>query len=144
MLLTLIALVISLTGEDNVGSVLFREFILDGADCRTGRWLLRRQSRLASWWRRQSFTLGNADKPMAFPGCMVGRVRAAMELAGSIEGLLEGEGGQPGGLAAFLTLGAGLTLWLLIFHCRNLPAGGSRLRGLALVVVLLLAMATTW
>ena len=34
------ALVVSLTGEDDVGGVFFREFVLDGTDCRPSRRLL--------------------------------------------------------------------------------------------------------
>ena len=64
-----------------------------------------------------------------------------MELARSIQGLLVGEGRQPVRLAAFLSLGRRLLFWLLGFDYRDLPAAGSRLRGLALVVALLLSPA---
>ena len=70
---------------------------------------------------------------------MVGRLRAAMELAGCIESLLVREGGQPTGLAALLTLGWRLPFRLLVFNCRHLSAGGSKLHGLALVVAWLLS-----
>ena len=61
-----------------------------------------------------------------------------MELAWAIQGLLVGESRQPVGLAALLPLRRGWSLRLLVFDYRHLPAVGSRLWGLALVVVLLL------
>ena len=64
-----------------------------------------------------------------------------MELARSIQRLLIGEGRQPVRLAGFLSLGRRLLFWLLGFNGRDLPAAGSRLQGLALVVTLLLSPA---
>ena len=76
---------------------------------------------------------------MTFPSGVVRRLRAAVELAGTIQGVLIGESRQPIGLAAFLPFGRGLRLWLLIFDRRNLPTVGSQLLGLAFVVALLLS-----
>ena len=94
VLLTSAMLVVGHVGEDDISSVFFREFILDAGDW-TGRLLLRRrQRRLASRRReQQSFALGDSGEPMALPGDVAGRLCAAMELAGSIKGLLIGEGG---------------------------------------------------
>ena len=107
MLLSSTVLVIGHTGENDIGSMLFRELILNCADWLDRR-LLRRRSQLARRQRRQSFTLGDLGELVALPGGVVGRLRAAVKVAGSIKCLLEGEGGQPSGLATFLTLGAGL------------------------------------
>ena len=49
------------------------------------------------------------------------------------------ESGQPIGLAALLSLGCRLPLRLLILDRRHLPAGGSRLGGLPLVITWLLS-----
>ena len=104
-----------------------------------GRQLLRR--RRAGWRRRlESVTLGDPGEPVALPSGVIGRLRAAVELAGRIESLLVREGGQPVGLAALLAFGRKLPFWPLIFDCCHLPAGGSRLHGLALVVVRLLSL----
>ena len=104
MLLTPAVSVVGHAGEDNVGTMFFREFILDCTDYWTGGRLLRWR---AGRRRRQPFFLGDADESVALPGCMVGWLRAAVELAGSIEGLLKGEGRQPNRLATLLTLGPG-------------------------------------
>jgi hypothetical protein len=134
VLLTPAVPVISHAGEDDVSFVLFGKLILDRADW-PNRWLLGRWRRRASRRGRQSFALGDAGEPVALPSGVVGWLRAAVELAGSVKGLLKREGGQPGRLAALLALGAGLLFRLLVFDYRHLPAGGSRLLGLALVVV---------
>ena len=62
-----------------------------------------------------------------------------MELAGCIQGLLVRESRQPIGLAALLLLGGRLPFWLLILDRRHLPASGSRLGGLPLVITWLLS-----
>src|SRR3954465_14695422 len=61
-----------------------------------------------------------------------------MKLAGSVQSLLVRESRQPIRLAALLPLGRRLPFSLLLIDRCDLPAIGSRLRGLALVVVLLL------
>ena len=94
-------------GEDNVSTMLFRVIILDCADCWTGGRLLGRRSRRASRRRGQSFSLGDADKPVTLPSRMIGWLRAAVELAGGIESLLVGESRLPSRPAAFCVLGAG-------------------------------------
>jgi hypothetical protein len=137
-LLTPAVLVVSHAGEDDVSSVLFGKLILDCAD-RPDRRLLGRRRRWASRWRGQSFASSDAGEPVALPGGMIGWLHAAVELAGNVKGLLKQEGGQPGRLAALLALGAGLHFRQLVFDRRHLPAGGSRLLGLALVVARLLA-----
>ena len=62
-----------------------------------------------------------------------------MKFSGCIKSLLIRESGQPIGLAALLALGWRLPFQLLVFDCCHLPACGSRLHGLALVVAWLLA-----
>ena len=62
-----------------------------------------------------------------------------MELAGAIKSLLIREGRQPVGLTAFLPLRRRLPLRLLVFNRCDLPTAGSRLWGLALVIILLLS-----
>src|SRR3954464_3883736 len=61
-----------------------------------------------------------------------------MKLAGSVQSLLVRESRQPIRLAALLPLGRRLPFWLFFIDCCDLPAIGSRLRGLALMVALLL------
>ena len=130
------ALVVDLTREDDVGVVRFGELVLDGADCRPGRRLLGSWRRRAGRRRRHHpFALGDAGEPVAFPCCMVGRLCAAVELAGSIECLFVGEGRLPGRPATLL-LGSGPLFGLLVFNGGHLPTGGSRHGALALVVVL--------
>ena len=86
--------VIGHTSENNVCSMFFKELILNDIDCWMGRWLLRRRTQLANRWRwLQPFALGDSCEPMTLSGGVVGRLRAAVELAGSIKGLLIGEGG---------------------------------------------------
>ena len=118
MLLTPAVSVIGNAGEDNVCTMLLRVIILDCANYGTSGRLLGRRSRWASRRRWQSFSLGDADKPVALLSCMVGRLRTVVELARGIEGLLKGESSQPDWLAAFLTLGEWLPFRSLIFNCR--------------------------
>jgi len=127
------------TGEHDISSMLFGVFVLYGSDWSNGR-LLRGRGRLPSRQRRQkAVSLGDPSEPVAVPGGVVRRLHAAVELARTIESMLVRESRQPVGLAAFLALGWRLPFWLLVFDCRHLPACGSRLHGLALVVAWLLA-----
>ena len=102
------ALVLNLAREDEVGGVLIWELILNGPNC----WSSSR--RLGGWrrWagrrrRHQPLALGDPREPMTLPGRVVGRLRAAVELAGSIKSLLVGESRLPSRPAALLLLGRG-------------------------------------
>ena len=129
------ASVFSLACEDDVGGMLVRELVVDGSDHWPGGRLLRCRRRLTSRRRRhQSLAFGDSREPMTLPSRMVGRLRAAVELAGGIKGLLVGESRLPSRPAALLLLGHGPPFRLFVFDCGYLPTGGRRHRGLALVV----------
>ena len=100
------ASIISHTSEHHVGSVLFRVFVLYSTDWPDCRLLGRRRMRLPSrrGWQ-EAVSLGDPGEPVALPGGVIRRLRAAAELARYIQGLLIGEGRQPVRLAAFLSLG---------------------------------------
>src|SRR4051812_5927355 len=97
--------------------MLFRVFILYGTDWPDRRLLRRRRWRAGRRRRLESVTLGDPGEPVAFLSGVVGRLRAAVELAGCIESLFIREGGQPFRLAALLAFGRRLPFWLLIFDC---------------------------
>ena len=102
------ASIISHTGEHHIGSLLFRVFVLYCADWPDSRLLERRWRRLLSrQGRQEAVSLSNPGEPVALPDGVIRRLRAAMELARSIQGLLIGEGRQLVWLAAFLSLGRG-------------------------------------
>ena len=120
--------------------MLFRVLVLycvDWPDC----WLLGRRRLPSRRGWQEAVSLGDPGEPVALPGGDIRRLCTAVELARSIQGLLVGEGRQPVWLAVFLSPGRRLLFWLLDFNSRDLPAAGSRLRGLALVVALLLSPA---
>src|SRR4051812_1943190 len=118
------------------------ELIVHGSDCwPSGRLLRSRRRRTSRWRRREPFAFGDSGEPVALPGCVVGRLRAAVELAWGVEGLLVGEGRLPSRPAAFLLLGSGPTFGLLALDFGQLPTGARRHRALALVVVLVRASA---
>ena len=121
--------------EHNISSVFLRVLVLYGIDWSGRRLLVLRRRRAGRRRRHYPFALGDAGEPVAFPCCMVGRLRAAVELAGGIECLFVGERRLPGRPATLL-LGSGPLFGLLIFNCGHLPTGGSRHGGLALVIIL--------
>ena len=123
------ALVFGLACKDDIGGMLVGELIVHGSDCRPSGW------RLRSRRRREPFAFGDSGEPVALPGCVVGQLRAAVELAWGVESLLVGEGRLPSRLAAPLLLGCWPPFGLLVFDCGHLPTGGGRHRALALVVV---------
>ena len=140
VLTVLTAPVFNLACEDDVGGVLIWKLILNGSDCWSSSRLLRGWRWRASRWRRhQSFAFGDPREPMTLPGCVVGRLRDAMEFAWGVESLLVGESRLPSRPATLL-LGSGPLFGLLIFNSGHLPTGGRRHRGLALVVALLLPL----
>src|SRR3954463_2117566 len=128
--------------KDDVGGVLVRELIVHRSDCwPSGRLLRSRRRRTSRWRRREPFAFGDSGEPVALPGCVVGRLRATVELAWGVEGLLVGEGRLPSRPAAFLLLGCGPPFGLLTLDRGHLPTGGRRQGALALVVVLVRASA---
>ena len=143
MLLPFDVLVAGFTCEDDVGGMFFRELILDGTDRSSCRLLSGRSCRVGWWRRREGLALGDSSEQVALPSSVVGWLCTTVELAWGVEGLLEGEGMQPCSLAAPVTLGGGSSSRLLIFDCCYVPAVGSRLLGLALVVVRLAPVGVT-
>ena len=125
-------LIVGHAGEHDISPVLFGILVLYGSDWSNCRLLGRRR-------RQKAVTLGDPGEPVALPSGVVGRLRAAVEFAGRVKSLLIRESRQPIGLAALLALGWRLPFRLLVFDCRHLPACGSWLHGLALVVAWLLA-----
>ena len=138
LLLPSAAPVIGHAGKHNIGSVLLRVLVLYGADWSGRRLLGLRRQRSGRRRRQESISLGNSGEPVTLPSGVVGGLRAAMELAGRIQGFLVRESWQPIGLAALLPLGGRLPFWLLILDRRHLSAGQSRLGGLPLVISWLL------
>ena len=128
--------------KDDVGGMLIGELVLNGSDCWPSGRLLRSRRRLTSRrTRHKPFAFRDSCEPVAFLGCVVGQLRAAVQLAGGVESLLVGEGRLPSRPAALLLLGCGPPFGLLVLDCGHLPASGERHGALALVVVLVRASA---
>jgi hypothetical protein len=81
-------LIVGHAGEHDISSMLFRIFILGCADWPNRRLLGRRRRRAGRRKRQESVALGDPGEPVALPSGVVGRLRAAVKLAGCIEGLL--------------------------------------------------------
>ena len=110
--------VFSLACKDDVGVMLVGELVLNSPDRWSSGRLLRGWRRLASRWRQhQSLAFGDSREPMTLPSRVVGRLRAAVELAGGIKGLLVGESRLPSRPAALLLLGRGPPFGLFVFDC---------------------------
>ena len=74
--------------KDDIGGMLVGELIMHGSDCGpNGRWLWGRRRRTGRRRRREPFAFGDSGEPMAHPGGVVGRLRAAVELARRVESL---------------------------------------------------------
>src|SRR4051812_39081744 len=134
--------VFGLACKDDIGGMLVGELIVHSSDCRPSGRLLRSRRRLTSRRRwREPFAFGDSGEPVALPACVIGRLRATVELSWGIESLLVGEGRLPSRPATFLLLGCGPPFGLLVLDRGHLPTGGGRPGGLALVVVLVRASA---
>src|SRR4051812_40171827 len=82
VLSALAAPVFGLAGEDDIGGVFVRELVVHGSNYWPSDRLLRSRRRRTSRWRRhEPFTFGDSGEPVALPGCVIGRLRAAVELA---------------------------------------------------------------
>jgi hypothetical protein len=86
-------LIVGHAGEHDISSMLFRIFILYGANWPDRRLLGRRRRRAGRRRRQESIALGDPGEPVAFPSGVVGRLRAAVKLAGCVKSLLIREGG---------------------------------------------------